>query len=431
MPGHDFDKVLQEKAQQLRLEPSPEIWGKVEKQLQERRKRRIAAWIFSTAALLSGLVIFSAIILMKQRPSMLSGQDIHKEQIISKTAVTGDIAGPSGLPADHINQQNIEDKSTMNPNLTIAKKAPNIVENKMRPHLSNKTAKAIGIIEIADIEPGVSLVNLNLPALNQPVIAGPKKSSGSLTPAFTKKPDTKSNPQLKWQGVIHALVGISPLYQSTIQENQVATNEFLNLLNNQATAAALSVPEPSVKPGPAYQLGIQVNRFVGKKISVGAGLQYAYFSNQIQVGEPASAAIPIYNSSQDRVSASSIFTASGNSVTAYNNQYHLIQAPVEVSFAMGSKDRWNWLGGVSFGYLVSTNALQYNSNAGVYYSDNSVFCKWQSGVFSSITYKVYRTPKIAIAAGPFAQYQLNNLDKTNSDKHLMLFGFATRLLLNK
>lgn len=54
MPDRDFDKSIQRKANELRLEPSPEVWERVAAQINEKDRRRGFAWYWLAAAIVAG-----------------------------------------------------------------------------------------------------------------------------------------------------------------------------------------------------------------------------------------------------------------------------------------------------------------------------------------------------------------------------------------
>jgi hypothetical protein len=83
--------------------------------------------------------------------------------------------------------------------------------------------------------------------------------------------------------------------------------------------------------------------------------------------------------------------------------------------------------GLSLSYLFKTNALVYDPNARIYYQNNDLFSKMQLQFFSGFTCKVWQHKNLGIHAGPYLQYGLTNLEKGNTNHHLLSTGLKAAL----
>jgi hypothetical protein len=92
-----------------------------------------------------------------------------------------------------------------------------------------------------------------------------------------------------------------------------------------------------------------------------------------------------------------------------------------------------WNGGLSLSYLVSTNALHFDSRTGVYYKDNSLFNKLQANVSTGFSVGMFYNSKVPVQIGPQVQYGLTNLlqKQVSDNRHLLYFGVNTRFYLKK
>ena len=125
------------------------------------------------------------------------------------------------------------------------------------------------------------------------------------------------------------------------------------------------------------------------------------------------------------------YNGSGNNGESFHNRYHLLQVPVEFNWNIDRKEKLSWNGGIALGYLVGSDAMQYNKQAGVYYRDNDALRKWQAGLFSGIQYNFLESKGIRYSAGPFIQYQLTSLEVEHTKKHQLLVGVGARMHLKK
>jgi hypothetical protein len=196
------------------------------------------------------------------------------------------------------------------------------------------------------------------------------------------------------------------------------------------TGLAAPQRRPSdVKTGPAFAVGMNINRYFGSKISVGAGIHYVYMSNRIEIGSPVDSAY--YDNRQQQMVTRTAYNGSGNNGESFHNRYHLLQVPLEFNWNIDRKEKISWNAGVAIGYLVGSDAMQYNKQAGVYYRDNDALRKWQAGIFSGVQYNFREVKGIRYSAGPFIQYQLTSLEVEHTNKHQLLVGIGGRMHLKK
>ena len=462
MSVRDFDKALQEKAQSLRLEPSPQVWAGVAEELNRKRRRRGVAWIFTAAALVAGLAV-SVIGYQQYKDS--PAKELAKKaglEIDQTAAKLNPIEGPQtgNATTAKLNPTRIDQNATLTDDLSSTGNKKSTAQNTGQPvhaiavireNAAKKEAPAAiatirnskyqedqNSFEIASTEIPIEAtehqVRPLLPATihgimeeqNQPLVKASKDlvlnnqlAADLVQTKKIAKPD-------KWHTAILFGAGAGSMVESGLQQYNSLANEYLGSVNVPSGIAAIQQRPSDVKPGPAFYLGAQVSRRLSRKLSLGIGLQYAYVSNQITVGNSPDSTISIYNDRQQLITNSAAYKAAGNSGSKFYNQFHFIQLPLEFIFAIGQKQKWHYSAGAGIGYLLGMHALQYNSQAGVYYKDNAAYNKWQTTIFTGFQYRFSKANKIPFQVGPFAQYQLSSLDKTNTNKHLLVYGLAAK-----
>lgn len=462
MSVHDFDKALKEKAQSLRLEPSPQVWAGVAEELNRKRRRRGVAWIFTAAALVAGLAV--AVIGYQQHKNS-PAKELAKNagsEIDQTAAKLNPAEGPQTKNATTAKLT----PTLIDQNTTLTDELSSIGNKKLPTHKTGQPVHAIAIIRenaaknaaraskaaiwnsknqedqnsfvIASteipIEATVHQARPLLPAAirgiieeqNQPLVKASKDllvnnqiAAELVQTGKIAKPD-------KWHASILFGAGAGSMVESGLQQYNSLANEYLGSVNIPSGIAAIQQRPSDVKSGPAFHLGAQVSRRLSRKLSFGIGLQYAYISNQITVGNSPDSTISIYNDRQQLITNNAAYKAAGNSGSKFYNQFHFIQLPLEISVAIGQKQKWYYSAGAGIGYLFGIHALQYNNQAGVYYKDNAAYNKWHTSIFTGFQYRFSKANKVPFQVGPFAQYQLSSLDKTNTNKHLLVYGLAAK-----
>jgi hypothetical protein len=78
--------------------------------------------------------------------------------------------------------------------------------------------------------------------------------------------------------------------------------------------------------------------------------------------------------------------------------------------------------------MISSNALVFDRNAGIYYKDKQNLQVNQMHAFSGMHFQFLNLKKVSIQAGPYLQYGLSNLQNGNTiDKlHLISTGIRTK-----
>lgn len=489
MPDRDFDKSIQRKANELRLEPSPEIWERVAEQIQDKDRKRGFAWFWLAAAMIAG-----GLALWFFGPSVLNDTDSVNQQVAiqpsSKTppSVSSNQAEPateqhsSTIPANELtstlppldhsktthNENGVKSKTDKSnaPVLaegigltaksgkgnkaqsstnaieknTIASAPSKEMSGASMLHQENTTSDVLSVIETAGDETALYGRTINgglnrpeyLPVQEPKVDEGDTKLASSLlvaSPVKTKAPKEGWDLTLQFGGGSGSMrEGISHSYAPPRYEYMASGNIGFS---PPALAAPVD-PRPSeVKAGPSFQASIGVSKPIGRKTSFITGLQYAYFSNRIEVGQKIDSSAISSNFRLQTADAALAYTGVGNNGTTYYNAYHYLQIPLEIGWALDNRNRLSWNNGLVIGYLLSTDALHYNAVAGAYYKDNGLVNKWQTSAQTSFQYRLFPGNKWNLSVGPYLNYQLRNIDKTADSKRLLTVGFTARLLFNK
>ncbi len=188
------------------------------------------------------------------------------------------------------------------------------------------------------------------------------------------------------------------------------------------TGGGSNLPPSNIKKGFSYSIGITARKKISSRSAVSSGLQYQYYSTRIKVGTKT-------RDSANSVSRNAISYRNDNQSQHYTNQFHFITLPLYYEYQLFKKLPLHLGGGLHLSQLISSNALHYNSTANIYYRDNSLLNKTQAGLFTRLTYKLWKQKKFSLDLGPQFSYNLTPLQKNISTKkqHLFFMGLNTQV----
>lgn len=546
MPGHDFEKAVQERSRELRIEPSPAVWEAVSHQLEQKRRRRGLGWLFFGMVLLlgtggvwwwmNGNKSVDGQISLGQGVQGALGKSINEtkkgagtnavplgQQPLSRETVTGgssspihngnsqlqgsvavssrkkssgtvenplqggpDVAKniPVGMERSFSNpsQQSIPDLSAVS-STAAEQDLGRGVEGQQAYHRRGKKGSAAAPVEVmartssagkpssganppipANKQGSGSLANSQDEQLMGMVNETPsgdtrvaeawdkdyrvaiglpsavldakidkevtKDLSNHLNEPVSKQKDKKATAS-KWQPSIRLAIGGTALQEGVLEQYSSMANEYLNPAFVPGVLAGIQRRPSEVKAGPSIQVGAGLERKIGKKTGIAVGLQYAYVSNKISIGNKVDSSLLLFNQRQQQVMVSNAYYGAGDNGKDHYNRFHFIQLPVDFYWNFDRKQRWSWSTGFSLGYLVGADALQYNYQGGIYYKDNSNLKKFQAGIQTAVTYKLFDSRGLNLAVGPTGQYILTSMDKSNVHKHFLFIGLGAKLNWNR
>lgn len=278
-------------------------------------------------------------------------------------------------------------------------------------------------------------------------IAGMNKSMDSLsvTPTIAdNKTKEKNINRSKFQWGVIASGGISNMSDGGFFEGIIGSEKALvadvapSGLNNSPPntgPSAVTYKSSPIEKGFAFSAGVFVQKNLAKKFSISTGLQYRYYSTHIQVGSRIDSSAMVQNA----FGSSNVYqfyrAAPIPTTQQYTNQFHFIELPVIGNFQLNKSNRVPIFlnGGLSLSALVSTNALHFDSQTGVYYKDNDLFRTLQANFSAGVAVSLWNKSKMPVHLGPQIHYGLTNLLKPefSPSKHLFYFGLNAKVFMKK
>jgi len=186
------------------------------------------------------------------------------------------------------------------------------------------------------------------------------------------------------------------------------------------SGGGIQIPGPSkVKNSGAYTGGIFIEKDISKtKLSF--GINYKVYNTSNNVGQK---------------NDSTAFIDARNAVNRYHNHFNFIEFPLALKIQLGKSTTLPvfWEVGIIISQLLSSNALQFNSNSRVYFKDNSLLNKTQTGFSTGISTPLFSIQKNPILFGPYLYYGASHVANEGlyNKKHFVFIGLRTEILFGK
>ncbi|MGN6401068.1 MAG: hypothetical protein ACTHMD_11480 [Flavisolibacter sp.] len=474
---NSFEKQVKNKMDELQFEPTAPVWQNIEKQIRTKKDRkRLILWLpFLCLLLCGGTWWFSIGNHSSANRPTTNKPVVNKTAVVNKNsmqnATTLQLSVETKNTTQPIKENNIVQQEIVNDKIEPAAIKRNYIFNNdlsllKKPSPSAKKMNKASVVAspklVARNEKIIAVSGKEVKEsgeLNQPVskeinskslsskkgdsslqktidrkdsaakykVADVKADTTNNAVATTKKSQKKKSPN--WNFGVLANAGTSGIGKGL---GSLSLNKSLDAMavSSPGTAPQNNNQNPSpVKNDISFSIGFVARKKLSDRISFSTGLQYNYYSSNITVGKMRQDSA-VYNYSLAQ-SFSRYYLNSGASFKDYHNQYHFISLPVSVDWQVLKKVPLALQAGLSLQQLISTNALLYDAQNNIYFTDKSLFNKTQ--LFSNLgfSYAIINKEKMSLLIGPQMQYGISKLDKNGSAKHLFSLGITTQILFQK
>ena len=220
--------------------------------------------------------------------------------------------------------------------------------------------------------------------------------------------------------------------------NNILGSSYFTPPNSLNAAGAPPAHSPSsIQSDLSFYAGLFLKKSFSKKMSLSAGINYHYYSTKIHTGEPGDSVVYVYPANSNFTLAAAVPVPSyyrSGTTHSYTNHFHFIELPMLMNVQLNSNQKIPiiWEAGLSFSYLIHTDALQFDPVSGVYYKNNSVFNKTQVNAITGFAIGFYKNKKL-IQIGPEFQYGLTNILQSyaNTKQHFFYGGLKLSLVPQK
>ncbi len=469
MQANEFEKKVQQTMDGFRLRPSDDVWQNVERRIRERkRKRRI---IFFILFLLIGLALagygiydFSDNQMTSQKENITSGKinntktsTVKGPTIPVEKPTPDDISGKEQKLVNR-NQNSSEFAVTSRKNSRSGKaasvsqsantiKKPSTVINHEKPDKQPNPDATNSIVRNENIAANEIQVFKN--EMNQKVVTDSAKKEVSINNSvdtgsikkieeekkITKKEKTKDQHSRKILWGINFSAGSSVIANDRFSFKNSSPQAGLayNSPNSLPASGGLSRYPPSTNKSVfAFKAGVVVKKEISARSNISVGLQYAYLGDRIKVATAQTQTGTQQSNSSSGLS--SYYRAVPQK--AHTDHFHFIALPLMYSWRINRNDKHfiSLNAGASIGYMLSTNALTYDTSfGGVYFHDKSLFAKQHFNLVSGISYHSAIAKKFEWSIGPQFSFDLSRIIKSDLDrrKYFLYGGFDSRVFFAK
>ena len=193
--------------------------------------------------------------------------------------------------------------------------------------------------------------------------------------------------------------------------------------------ATISYIPAKIQSGAGVTVGVFVQKNISPKTNFLIGLNYKKYSSAMMIGGRVDSFVIVSNF--NRVNE---FYRSGDKIK-YKNNFHFIELPVALQIKLGKQKKapvyFNT--GVSISQLLGSNALQFDTRSGAYYSNNALLNKTQVNVSAGFLFSLSGNAKYPFLIGPDMNYSLTKMAKSGlfKNRHYSYFGIQVQKVIGK
>lgn len=474
MPANDFEKKVQQRIDELKLTPSPEVWQEVEYRIRkEKKKRRVLFWLPFLFLVLSGGIV--TIVLTGKKKSMVIAKANEKKSDNNNSSFQNKIGTAnltddknSNAQRDNNNQKNLDKPRTkifsiddnksfvLKNNESIKDKSTTVTlkEKKSSGKIWNGAAPAgqkkddtdvgnslttemkpepLSTPNINSVEPKkdeATKINSNEVAMSkdnkqdQPIEA--KKDSTEVT-TLNKQviKSARKNKTSNWQWGIMFGAGRSNIGKGI----QFKDKSLYNMSATPGTSTGAQSYPSDIRESGSFEAGVFTQKFLSKRFDISFGLNYSYLSTKMDIGNRVDSSFT-FSAPSSSLALDNFYRASSGSSHPYTNHYLFMGLSTELSwkFIKGRKFSLSWDNGLRYERLLSSNALHFSGNIPGYYKDFGLLN--HDHIFVSTGLSIPFLKQFSL--NPFAEYSISAVIKNSAPKtHFTEYGMKAKFFLGK
>ena len=446
MSGHEFEKQVRQKLNDLKMTPSAESWENIEGKLRDRKRRPVI--FYWVPLLLIGLAAGGYLFVNNDQKTILSDKrSTHNVAVQPKKSEENAVApGPNSVlpaaPQEKTTTQQ-EESSAPQEKTTLQDKSLGPQQKRIKESASGGFYRNVKPETQTDrengspVDPDISSVplqeknatgkNLSLKISNYPV--------GAITPSplnFTQA--TKQTPakkSKKWSYGLSAFAGISALNEGHLLNFNNAQVEDLSLVPSFAPQP--SYKPSSISPGIAYSGGLFVRRELNKKFSLTLGANYLQLNTRTKVGDREYGAQVVNAGSSGYQVVSNYFRVDRDRTSEYHNRYHFIEVPLELHTRLNraAKMPIQLNTGIAVSQLLKSTSLHFDGTTGVYYKDDRLLNQTQLAAKTGVSIGILNKTKRPLWVGPSARYNISKILKkdVSARTNFMSIGVDVKMFI--
>ena len=467
MSGHEFEKQVRQKLNDLKMTPSAESWEGIEHKLRERRRRPVA--FYWVPLLLLGLAAGGYLFLNNEQKTILS--DNNSTHHVKVQPKANDVVSPKeSLPRAESLSPEIENDENNQPvtpgsedasanllkdaSATGSKNAQHKkINSSTRVFTENKTANTVEENNFLSIAPEKSshgsLKNSpqerlqNNPQGRNPSLKISDFPVGTVTSASlislknNFKPAEPINKKLpaqklnKWSYGLSAFAGVTAVNEGHILNFNNAQVEDVSAVPDFAPSQPYK--PSSISPGFSFSAGAFVKRELSTRFSLSLGINYLQLNTRNKVGSQVNGTQIVNNGTRGYMMVANYFTVEQDKPSHYRNRYHFIELPVELHTKLNKSKKLpiHFNTGIAVSQLIKSNSLHFDGTTGIYYRNDKLLNQTQVAARTGISVGVLNKTTRPLWIGPSAKYNISKILQKDvaAKKNFMSFGIDVKMFI--
>ncbi len=456
MEPNNFEKNVQRKLGELKIPPSESIWENIENRIGKKDKKRRAVFILLFLFLflsLGGFLFINSIKNKQQKNVAISNvlekgskpTNIHDSSLNNTVIKTGILPNSDSAKVAYKSlkfQNETAEKIAFNTKKKITTSVKTKRTSSKLPVLADRQENnKVNQIESENLKnPPVAFHSIeetkfkkekdNIQKENQQDSLPDKPELQNMKKVTSSKKDSlitkfqKKNQKHPW------FFGVTFSAGKPLIKNPTETNSSVNAISSGIPASYINPYPSKIKNSIAFIAGVFLEKNISDKNKISFGISYQYFSLITKIGR-----VIIPPTSNQTFNSSGNFYSADSIISSYRNNFHLLEVPLSFNVRLNKskKAALFWNTGINISELIGTNALQFQSNPGIYYKDNSLFNKTQFGLHTGVSVTFFAKEKNPLTIGPYFYYNPTSMANKGlySKRHYSFIGIKAEILFKK
>lgn len=449
MEENKFEKQVQQKMNELQIQPSEAVWKKIELQIEKKKERKwglIILFLCSVIILSGGYWLWNGekqkvVENSRSEKSMLEKNSNSSATIKEDTIVQQQIHSTSesanrknnDVAKDEEKRKakentlfnnskanqpfNLDDKSATT--FSIKKKIKDKTDGKTEMQISSAETSQKQTVNENTINDSLNknYKEISVDSLSKPVVLDETIKHEDTSKHQQAIIETiKHSNKKRWKFGLLFASGVSGAGKDVFSLTYPAASYNSGNLNSGGPQQQ-GFSSSATKAGFGFIAGVSAEKNISKKIEFASGINFKSFSTSFKLYDSAGT----YSA---RIAANK-----------YINHFNFIEVPLSLKFQLGNGKHLplSWQAGISISELISSNALQLNSSTGYYYKDNSLLNKTQVGFNTAFLLTLFSKQKNSILIGPYFYYDASKIANEGlyDKKHFVFTGLHTQIIFGK
>lgn len=425
MQNSEFEKNVQQKVAEFKIPPSNPVWQKIEAGLPQKKKSR------SLIIIILLFVLFSMITLVlrnqfgtvsKRISKNIPGEKapVPKNTLTQNTKIPDQSVIENSDSINKVSVTKITDDHTKRKKSILTAAAFKIkILNGTTGDWDNMDTEDSLINRYKDLKTSAAIkINIKAPIPVSDPDEGYNKNT--ITPEEAEKTNMviTDDTAISITGNLieknnkTAIDSIPLAYEDTTGTNTATKPE--NKEKKQAcdygiySGAGISAVMNNHNSGTAYNLGLYVRKNINSRLSFSAGLNYLYQSNKIKVGNRIDSVTSLGYLLKD-LNVNNYYLP-GNSVL-YKNKSHLLEIPLLFQYWLSKRSLAYFESGATATYLIYSNAIVYNNNLSIYFTDKKIFNRFLLSFNLGTGINLAQNSKLSFSIGCRVKYDIGSIIK--------------------